>query len=384
MSFISCSCSQRYLYFLVYWILEICRSLIQYILKDSLNLMKGDISNSFVNMACSTISDLLAGFLVLYTKFSNEDISIYVQKSEFENKADAKKRKPILLLFLISILNFASRLNSLLYVLIFGRSKALKRFQMDWLIGLDILFRYLFSYCTLINNFKKHHIVALIITIVGFIIMSFLDIKELFENDEEIEHNIFSCLITLPIVVLYPIQDIINKKLLSDNFLLPHSLMFARGVIESIFLIILGLILKLTNKIQFEFIDIDLIKVILIKIFLIIEQTAMIFSLLKIIFIFTPVYVSFLKISEAFSDTIYVLFLHISGDSLYKSNQYFYLILEILSIIIITFGTLMYNEMVYINKWDLNTNLRKELEIKEKLEREEDNITKYNSINEDD
>jgi hypothetical protein len=71
--------------------------------------MKGDISNSFVNMACSTISDLLAGFLVLYTKFSNEDISIYVQKSEFENKADAKKRKPILLLFLISILNFVSR-----------------------------------------------------------------------------------------------------------------------------------------------------------------------------------------------------------------------------------------------------------------------------------
>ena len=99
---------------------------------------------------------------------------------------------------------------------------------------------------------------------------------------------------------------------------------------------------------------------------------------------FWQLYVSFLKISEAFSDTIYVLFLHISGDSLYKSNQYFYLILEILSIIIITFGTLMYNEMVYINKWDLNTNLRKELEIKEKLEREEDNITKYNSINEDD
>ena len=57
------------------------------------------------------------------------------------------------------------------------------------------------------------------------------------------------------------------------------------------------------------------------------------------------------------------------------------IIFEIISLIIITFGALIYNEIIIINKYHLNENTKKELLIKELKEEQE--IVNTTDINEE-
>ena len=164
----------------------------------------------------------------------------------------------------------------------------------------------------------------------------------------------------------------LNQILLSDNFLLPHSLMFDRGIIEFIILLIVSLILFLTKKLEISYTLGNIIYIILIKIAYTIIESIKAFCLVKTIYIYTSQYVSFLIVSESVGGTLNLIINMISKkddeDYYYLKfyKNYYLLIPEIISVIIITFGTLMYNEMIIINKCGLQEKTKRELLIKEK------------------
>ena len=76
---------------------------------------------------------------------------------------------------------------------------------------------------------------------------------------------------------------------------------------------------------------------------------------MKIIYIYTSQYVSFLVISESVAGTVNLLINKAYGKGFFHIyHDIIYIIIEILSLIIVTFGTLMYNEIIVINKWGLH------------------------------
>ena len=81
MSFFYCVCYSNYFFILVYWIIEISISLIKNIKEDSFQFSSIDHENQFIDIISLNIADLLAGFLVLYSK------------CQFKNKSDNNKIK---------------------------------------------------------------------------------------------------------------------------------------------------------------------------------------------------------------------------------------------------------------------------------------------------
>jgi hypothetical protein len=86
---------------------------------------------------------------------------------------------------------------------------------------------------------------------------------------------------------------------------------------------------------------------------------------MEIIYIFNSQYVSFLVVSESFGDFIYLVYLYFCEENKYYDNKY-YFIFEIISLIIIIFGALIYNEIIIINKSGLNDETKPNLLIKER------------------
>ena len=407
---IRCLCHKYYFYFLVYWLLEISISITKnfiYVTKDIDIGLENDLMNEYMQLLILVISDLLAGFLVLYTKFSlPKKAKVERSKSKrqisyiYDKDGPVNKNKKIKLLILISFLDFSSRSIYFIFYLI-KEKRLLNRYQTDLIVGMDIFMRYFFSRIILKTKFYKHHIWSMIISLIGFLILTILDIISIVvidDKDTDKENDIMSKFLFLFILLLralfYPLEDTINKILLSDNFLLPHSLMYDRGIIEFFILILFSLILYLTGELKFEYnYSIAHIWYILIKIGYTIVCFVQNFCIVKIIYIFNSQYVSFLIISESLAGTVNLLvnyFDEYAPDSIYiyKESHFTLIIVELLSLSIIIFGTLMYNEMIIINKWGLQEYTKKGLLLKEKNdftndedEDNQDNENKDESIN---
>ena len=146
---------------------------------------------------------------------------------------------------------------------------------------------------------------------------------------------------------------------------MPHILMFYRGIIEFIILLIVTIILIFTGKISFIFKEDNINVIIILRCILIIAWSIRAFFLMEIIYIFNSQYVSFLVVSESFGDFIYLIYLFYNEENKYYDNKY-YFIFEIISLIIIVFGALIYNEIIIINKSGLNDETKHNIMIKER------------------
>ena len=378
MPLVSFVCHKNYFYFLIYWVLEISVAIIKnYYYDDFEDIeLESNLQNEYIDLVSLNVADLLAGFLVMYTISSISKKKIKTQISKVEIKLIYNnpfyKKKKVFLLVLISILDLFSRSVYLLFYLIVKPEAIFDRFQMDWIVGIDILMRYLFSRLILKTKLYKHHFWSIIISIIGFIFMSSIDFITIVDNEDyKFSTKIWYLLFILPRAIFFPLEDAINKILLSDDFLLPHSLMFDRGLIEFPILLIFSLILFLTKKLKISYKDSENIKyMLLIKIAQTIVLSVKAFCLMQAIYIYTSQYVSFLVISETFGGTlnlfINILFSDDDYPDIYKHT--FVIIAEIICVIIIIFGTLMYNEMIIVNKFGLQENTNRGLHIKEKTD----------------
>ena len=229
--------------------------------------------------------------------------------------------------------------------------------QKDVVNTIDIFMRYIFSIFILHIVFHKHRMVSIGGIIIGFCILLPPDFILLSRNrSKKIGLTVAYVAILALRGVSIPFEDTIIKKLFSENYIRPEKFMFYRGITVGIIIAVLTPILYFAFGVKWSisFSTANIITVIIYTLASFVKS----FFLLKIIYYFSSQSVSFLVISDSFPGTIFRII-----DFIKENNKdavgYILVIMELLGIIIIAFSTLIYDEVIIINKWGLNTNVRK-------------------------
>jgi len=387
MSVLSFSCFKSYIYLLVFWILDISIVVVRDLyLEEEISNIENTKGTEFIYISCLNVADLFAGFLVLHTYRKMKSINKSEKDKEKEqkkeklitnNKGKKDKRKKItyeliyndfsikkhknIYLFFISLLEFIARSTDLLYLLIL-KNELIRPGEINWLISIDIFSRIIFSRIILKSKIYKHHIFSLILTTCGLFSMSICAFKAI--ADHELNSWPYFLFIVGKYLIL-PFEDVINKILLTDQFLLPHYLMFWRGVFNLFMLIILGCSVIIPGYVKFSYFNqfntlMEYAIQILIKVLFTIFSCCKAFCLLKVIDIFSPQHVAFLNTAFSLYQLIKCRFK--SGDDIIL------IIIDGFFLLIIIFSTLVFNEILIINVFGLNENTKKGFLIKEKEE----------------
>ena len=410
MACISFNCNRTYYYLLIFWILDLIIVIIRdlYLFEEIANheFLQG---TEFIYISCLNIADLFAGFLVLHTHCKMRTKKVKIKEMEDEKKEEQKQReinkkrqdintpkdrtikKPyeliyndnsikkhqFIYLFLISLIEFITRSSDLLFLLILKNKMPIRPGQINWLISVDIFARIIFSHLILKTKIYKHHKCSIILIIIGLFSMSACAFKAL--SNAELDNWPYFLFIAGKYILL-PLEDVINKILLTDEFLLPHYIMFYRGIFNFFMLAILGSsviipgIVKFTYFSQFNTQKELLIQIIL-KIIFTFFSFFKAFCLLKVIDICSPQHVAFLK--TAF--TLYQLY----KCRTYNKDIFSLSIVDAIFVLVILFATSVFNEMIIINLCGLNKNTKKGLLIKEKEEFQDIKSTNDYSIESD-
>ena len=384
MSFVTFNYNKHLIYAIIYWILEIINRFIMYLRWDFFQIIEEDSINEYLYVIMLNIADLLAGFLVLYINCSLK------KKSSEENKKNENKSRNstginlivregnispkskifIFKIILICSLDYLNRGVFFIFYQIFEDAvhddisdKPLK----DIIIHLDILARYFFSILILKAKVFKHHKLAIIIILIGFLILFPTDIISLYcFSSKEISKYTFPYIGILSITgILYPLQDTIIKQIFTDDYIIPEILMFIRGLGELIIILIITpfLFYFIWMKENIIFKD-TLTSNILMIIFYTLTSFVKNYVLLKIIYYFSSQSVSFLILSESVTCSLTNIINFFKSNDDYNNHKNYYfiiLMIEIIVILISMVGTLIYDEIIVIRKWELELNVAKEI-----------------------
>ena len=384
MAFVSFSLYKAYYLFALIWAFDIANLHI----KEKFDRIYSDREHfglmfEFINTICFDIADLLSGFLVLYTYIASktkkekqreeEKNEIRKKNSESGNSIEyiynelSVKKNRISLILLVSILHYLG--NSVdFYYYLFIDKKRMRNGEISWLISIDILARFIFSHFLLKSKIYKHHKLSIILIILSLCIMSVTAIFAL----DEIDSERWPYFLFLPIkFIIIPLEDVFNKILLTEKFMLAHILVFIRGIGVMLIFIILIPIYYFTNTFDFELkvLNPDENKKLsgAIKILLVIAYVLLLsfrsLSIMKVIYNFSPQHVSFLNV-------VYYLYILLKCRLDIKDKTYI-IIIDIICMATIILSTLIYNEMLILKFWGLNQNTqvgflaKEEKEIKE-------------------
>ena len=372
MSLVSISFYKTYYYFVIVLSLDLLNKLI----KDHFDTIYSPEENikiiELFNLICYNVADLLSGFLVLYTYISSRSDkkeTIVKKKSKnviqydlIYNDLSIRENKYSFIL-LISFLEFIGRFSDFFFYLILNINR-IRDGEITWLISIDILSRIVFSNLILKSKIYNHHILSIILTILGLCSMSagaFIIIK-----DTELSNWPYFISLAIKFVIL-SLEDVINKLLLTDKFLLPQSLMFLRGLFNSIMFVLFILFIYLMKFMDFSFNITDSKSNIYIQISLIIVYTFFAFlrsfSVIKVIDIFSPQHVSFINV-------IFYLF-RLLNCRINSKDNIALIINDSLCLFIIAFSTLVFNEILIIKACGLDENTKNGFLEKEKKEKDD-------------
>jgi len=368
MDFISFSCHKSYSNFFFVWLFDLSSSFI----KTYFEYIYSEINNSsvmieLINLVCLNIGDLLAGFFVLYTHInskSNKENSEVRRTSSNQvkliyNDLSIKKNKYLLIL-LISILELIGRSTDLFYY-IYIDSTRIRDGEISWLISIDILSRIIFSKMILNSRLYNHHILSIILTVIGLCSMSLSAFIAI--NSYELSRWPYFAFIFVKFIIV-PLEDVINKILLTDKFLLPQSLMFMRGLYNLAMLLIIIPTLYFANELKLDFFfnekEIGYIIQISLMIFFIAFTLLKSFFIMKVIYIFTPQHVAFLNV------VFYML--RLLRCRIMTGDKSLIIISDSIFLTIIIFSTLLFNEMIVVKACGLYDNTKDGYLIKEKKE----------------
>jgi hypothetical protein len=254
-----------------------------------------------------------------------------------------------------------ARCTDLFYLLFFGLLP-IRIGQVNWLISIDTFARIIISRMILKTKLYKHHFSSIIVITIGLSVMSICAFVAL--SDQESLSWPYFIFVAVKYILL-PLEDVFNKILLTDKFMLPHYIMFWRGIFDFIFLIILSAATVLPSFIQFNYFEqfktkLALLNQVLMKVLFTIFSFCKSFCLLKILDAFSPQHV-------AFCNTAFSLYQCIKCRTKSKDNKIL-MTVDAIFLVIIILATLVFNEVIIINAFGLNTNTRKGMLKKEKQE----------------
>ena len=228
-----------YYYFLVYWILDLICTIIKNFFDEN-TTSEYYATHEYSNLISLNIADLLAGFSVLFTEIQmktkkKKEIRKSKNTQELIYNDYSIQRNKFVYIFIISIFNFMACSIDFLYYLNYTKSQT-KSEQFEWFGSTDIITRIIFSRIILKTELHNHHYISLIIFVIGILPMAIFGIIK-----SEISFYIFLALLKN---VFFAIGDIFSKILLTKKFVLPHYLIFWKGIFIFFVHIILFIILQ--------------------------------------------------------------------------------------------------------------------------------------------
>ena len=376
MAFLSFNWDKHFIYAIVYWILEILIRLGMYIQWNVYKMSDSEVQNEYIYVVLLNIADLLSCFLVLYIKCSfRRQSKIKKANAEvaliYDNYEANKKKKLIKRLIIICVLDYLSRSLYWISYAITGakNGNVSHQLQKDIVNTLDILMRYIFSIFILHIIIHKHRIVSMVSIFVGFVILLPADFILLHRDEEKSmgKSVVYVAILALRGIFI-PFEDTIIKKLYTDNYVLPENFMLYRGVLECLIIIVVTPVLYFSFGVKWDiyFSRENIITIIIYTLCAFVKS----YFLLKIIYHFSSQSVSFLVISESVTGSILGIISFIKDEDK-EAIEIILLIMELIGILIITFATLLYDEVIIINKLNLNLYVRKDI-----IRRGEDEVSK--------
>jgi hypothetical protein len=374
MSFLTISFDKQFIYVIIYWILEILLIILKYYHENDFKIPKNSIQREYLYVILSIVGELLSGFLILYTKYASKSQRIIVEKKEdieydknqliFERDKISMKNISNKKITFIGLIDFISR--SLFWIVYSVYSLTnYKEEQIafysgnDLQIAVDIPMRYIFSIFILKMKIYKHSIVSLIMIFCGLIMLICTDM--ILCNYSPISKSYGATMIYSGILMLrgfsIPYEHVLIKKIFYEKYIFPQVIIFYRACIEAIILSlttpILYFLFYSESNIEFD----PSFIVYLIFIFYIFKEFINSYIRLNIIYRFSIQSVSFLYISLSLGCSIIKIIDYIKSSD--KTTEYtVLLIIEIIGILTIFTATLIYDEIIIVNKWGLNENVK--------------------------
>ena len=373
MSFLSLNCDKQFLYVIVYWVLEITFILIKRFEPDYFVVFEDSAKNEYILAFLATLSDLYSVILIKYSKSSR-----IIEDKENNNVNEIKGKntliyvglKPILKknfikkAILLSFNSFISRsFNWLSYAIYSLTNYEVKKIATycgnDFVVTIDIIMRYIFSLFILKTVIYKHNFFSIIMIGTGAIILLISDF--LVVQYSPISKLMGPTMIYCSIIVLrgfsIPLEHMLVKQIFEKNHIFPAAMQFIRGSMELIIMIIITPILYFSFCLNTDLNPRNDTSVIVVTIFNMLKSFITSYIRLKIIYRFSIQSVSFLYISICLGGSIVKIYDYIIADK--RPVDYtFYVLFELIGTLIVLFATLVYDEVIIVNKWGLNENVK--------------------------
>ena len=331
----------------------------------------------YFDMLTNFISDISVGIYKLITLFKEKEKSNKITTSEGIKTKQNMLRLFFQILPLIALIDTCAQL--CLYIfsyidpngIILGigednagenKKKIIHEYDLFFIVGIDILFRYIFSRIILNSYFYRHHYLSMALNAIGFVPLIIINMRELVinynnaeknDNSNEVKFSIFITYIILYIIrtILYSLEDVYNKKALNKLLLRPYELMFYKALFEIIPIIVISTI-SINAPYFSEYIKDNLkgetshlVGRLLYRFFFIVCNIFRTISLITIIEKINPNSLSILKSLEFISFFLYLIF----KEKMW--GEPINIIFEFISCIILLLGALIHNEIIIINKW---------------------------------
>ena len=368
MSLITWNFDKNFIFVIIYWVLEIILRIGIYMKPDVFKMAKDYVHNEYIIVMLNIISDLFAGFLVLYIKcaskskkINNKALKTQSQSELIYTKLDKLKKNFYIKFIIIVVLDYISRSRAWISYAI---TKAISEeifhsFKNNIKITLDIIMRYIFSIFILKIIVYKHRIFSMITIGIGFALLIINDILLMFYGSDkyDIGKTLIFTGISSIIGLTYPLEDTFVKQIFLEDYLNPAKFQFYRGIAESILIAVITPILFFSFQIKLDLGYYNLNIVIPTIIIRLLANFFKSYITLKIIYHYSSQSVSFLLISQSFGGSITRL-IEIFIKGIGEEWKIIFILLEIISILIILFASLVYDEIIIINKWRFNENVK--------------------------
>ena len=356
--------NKNFIFVIVYWVLEIAVIILLDQLGEKFTMTNDMVIDEYISVILINIADLLAIFLILYSKCATKSNKIETKGTKIQSdliykKFDKLKKIFYIKLIVVAVLDYISHSS---YWISYSITRATAgnfstTLPKNIKIALDIIVRYILSVFILKIVVYKHRIFSMITIGIGLAIFIINDILLIiFGSNYELSKTFIFAAIASISGFTYPIEDTLIKQIFSEEYLFPANFQFYRGITELILIAVITPILFFSFKLKLVFVG----NVSIMIPALIINALADFiksFITFKIIYHYSSQSVSFLRISQSFGSSI-TKFIGIFGNNNGRGWKIILIILEFISVIIILFASLVYDEIVIINKWGLNKNVK--------------------------
>ncbi len=379
--------SRKLLYFIGY----VFFAFIKELLEDQLDIIFHDKSAKYFEFIIFyNIGDLLCGFFVLIINRTTQDENIEKKtkniKKNDTGRIDLSRKNSLIYnnaqselliisikrVFYLSIYDLLAQSCIIIFSFIYPNEEIkIQNHNINLSLIFDIISRFILNKIMLGMKFYPHYYLSITINILSFIILSISDLYYII-TEGKISHWIY-LIQTIISLIFYSFENVEGKIGLNSEFLNPYNLIFYKGIIQSIFILIISIIFLILKKFYLftglfdnQEQKFNILTFIIVFGYIILNMLSNI-CIWKIIDFYSIQHLTIAKGFSFFSFYIRAIVRH-KLEYQFKEDLYFLYFTDIFGYILLFIGTLIHNEIIILNCCNLSTYTYKELKEREKID----------------